>query len=577
MRIKALFCIAILLLTCVSAMSADVKTDAKKVAVLPFAVHSGENIEYVQRGVWDMLITRIGVSGKIDVLGRHAVVEALGGPSKNDITQEEALSLGKKLNVDYIVWGSITKIGNSVSLDGKLLETASSKAPVGVFTQSQGLDDVIAKVNDFAKRVDTHILGQAPATFDQPPPAAAPAGAPAPSSVPATAANLPPGAIPTKIKDADASSVFKSGKGTYTSLINPDFIVTGSDRRGFWMSPKYDYEFKGMMIGDVDGDGLNEIVTIDKKTVRIFRKQGKMIKLAYPSIVGKASDSFMAVDIADVNGNGIKEIFITCYTGTKLNSFVLEFNEKEKKFKKIATDLEVFFRVLEGASGPLLVGQTMGIEKPFMNPIFEYVWENGQYREGRRIKAPLGVSIYGLMLDRLDKSGAETMIVLDDFDHLMTCDETDLPLERLQKLFGRSICQRTDEQYGGSSNFFDFPKPQFANVTTIDTPPLYFINNRILTFDMKGDGKREIIVVKNMSPIGRVLGNVKEFTSSEIHDLEWDGAGLVENWRTRKITGYVADYQIKDCDNDGEIEVVLALITGQQSRIVTYSLRPPKQ
>jgi TolB-like protein len=304
MRKKVLFCIILfLLLTCVSAISADVKTDVKKVAVLPFSVHSAENIDYVQKGVWDMLITRIGVSGKIDVLGRHSVIEALGGPVKSDMTQEEALSFGKKLNVDYVVWGSITKIGNSVSLAGKLLETASSKAPVGVFAQSQGLDDVITKVNDFARRVDTHILGQVPSTFEQQPPAAA---ASAPSPVPATASNLPPGAIPGKAgKSSDAPDVFRSGKGTYTSLINPDFIVSGRDRKGFWMSPKYDMEFKGMTIGDVDGDGLNEIVTIDSKTLRIYRKKGQEIKLAYPSMVGKAANTYLAVDIADVNGNGI--------------------------------------------------------------------------------------------------------------------------------------------------------------------------------------------------------------------------------------------------------------------------------
>jgi len=255
---------------------------------------------------------------------------------------------------------------------------------------------------------------------------------------------------------------------------------------------------------------------------------------------------------------------------------VLEFDPKDKKFKRIATDLPYFFRVIENSSGIMLLGQNMGTEKPFMNPIHEFVWEDGKYKEGRKIKAPLGASVYGLTIERLDNSSADMIVVLDDFDHVMTCEETELPLESLQKLFGKSICQRTDEQYGGSSNFLDFPKPQFAS-PNIDTQPLYFINTRILTYDVSGKGKREIIIVKNMSTAGRVLANVKEFTSSEIYDLEWDGAGLVENWRTRKIQGYVADYQIKDMDNDGEIEVVLALITGRQSRIVTYSLRPPKQ
>jgi hypothetical protein len=71
---------------------------------------------------------------------------------------------------------------------------------------------------------------------------------------------------------------------------------------------------------------------------------------------------------------------------------------------------------------------------------------------------------------------------------------------------------------------------------------------------------------------------VKLFTSAEVYDLEWDGMGMVENWRTKKINGYVADYQFKDIDNDGENEVVLALVLSvggaikDRSVIVAYKL-----
>ncbi len=96
MRKRVLFCVILfLLLTCVSAISADVKMDVKKVAVLPLSVHSAENIDYVQKGVWTCSYPH-RVSGKIDVLGRHSVVEALGSPAISDMTQEEALSFAGK-------------------------------------------------------------------------------------------------------------------------------------------------------------------------------------------------------------------------------------------------------------------------------------------------------------------------------------------------------------------------------------------------------------------------------------------------------------------------------------------------
>jgi hypothetical protein len=106
-----------------------------------------------------------------------------------------------------------------------------------------------------------------------------------------------------------------------------------------------------------------------------------------------------------------------------------------------------------------------------------------------------------------------------------------------------------------------------------------YINLRILTYDTNRDGKREIIVVKNLSSSARMFQNIKLFTAAEVYNLEWDSLGMVENWRTKKISGYVADYQFKDIDNDGENEVVLALVLSvggsirDRSVIVTYSLK----
>ena len=504
-------------------------------------------------------------------MGRHGINEALGSSGADDMTQADAIALGKKVKADYVVWGSITKIGNSVSLDGKLIETSSAKSPVSVFAQSQGLDDVVNKVGDFAKRIDIHLTGQSPASFDQPaaaPVLTEPVASSAPVVAPATAL-IPAGAVSAKgLRDADAPAVLTSKKGTLTSLINPDFIVSGGERKGFWISNKFEMEFKGVAVGDVDGDGQNEIVVIDHRNVRIFRKVGDDLKLIY-SLPGKPSSTYLAVDVADVKGTGTKQIFVTSQTGQIINSFVLEF--KDKKFVRVASDLRWFLRVIENSSGTMLLGQTMGVEKPFSNPIHEIIWDNGKFVEGRQLKVPRGISIYGMTTEKLDKSGADMTIALDDFDHLAVCEETDLPLERLQKLFGGKICQRTDEDYGGTSNFLDFPQPQYAS-DTVESVLLSFINVRILTYDFKKDGKRDVIVVKNLSPMGRVLSNVRVYTGSEIYCLGWDGSGLVENWKTRKIQGYVADYQIKDVSNTGEPELILVLVNGSQSRLVTYSL-----
>ena len=89
--------------------------------------------------------------------------------------------------------------------------------------------------------------------------------------------------------------------------------------------------------------------------------------------------------------------------------------------------------------------------------------------------------------------------------------------------------------------------------------------------------------MKNLSSTARLLKQLKLFTASEIYNLEWDGLGMSENWRTKKINGYVADYAIKDVDNDGRHEIVLALVMSvgvslrDRSVLVVYELDAPQQ
>ena len=136
---------------------------------------------------------------------------------------------------------------------------------------------------------------------------------------------------------------------------------------------------------------------------------------------------------------------------------------------------------------------------------------------------------------------------------------------------------KSEDVYGGSNNYIENIANK-ANPTDSDKERYAYANLRILTLDTNKDGKKEIIIVKNLSSSGRIFKKLKLFTASEIYNLEWDGMGMAENWHTKKINGYVADYCIKDIDNDGKPEIVLALVqsTGvslrDRSVIVIYKL-----
>jgi TolB-like protein len=556
-----IFCLVILLLVTGSLWAKDNYT----VTVLPFTLNSSENIDYIKQGIDEMLSSRISVPDKITVTSKKVVMEELKKSKIKEITTTDVYNLGKKLNSDYVVWGSITKIGNSISIDGKLVDIVTAKSDIGIFAQSQSLDEVIPKINDFSQNIVQHILGTTPQSTT--PLVAVP--------IPAATPQVPSGLsresqIIAKMKTAGK-------KGTLTSVINSEFINATDplNQKGFWMSQKIPTEFKGMDIADVNGDGLNEIVAIDKHNIYIYQKTGNELKLL-EKISGKSYDNYISVDVADINKNGVKEIIIASLNDTLLDSFVLEF--KDGKYVKIASDIRWFLRVIDTSSGiPLLLGQDCGSDKPFNTPIYEIIWRDGKYVSDQKMKIPLGLSIYGLNIDDLGVGKGEKIFALDDLDYLYIINETNKPLGQLSSFGFASdkLIWRSDDVYGGSNNYIANVDKRNANE---DREKSAYVNLRILTYDTNKDGKKEIIIVKNLSSVGRVFKHLQVFTSSEIYDLEWDGMGMSENWRTKKINGYVADYCIKDIDNDGKSEIVLALVLSvgvslrDKSVIVVYKL-----
>ncbi len=539
------------------------------VTVLPFSLHSAENIEYVRQGIGDMLISRISVPDKIEVTRKDVVQDALKKAGSRELNLTDIQSIGQQLKSDYVVWGSITKIGSKISIDGKLVDVSGGKSDVDIFFQSQTLDEVIPKINDFSQRLIHYILGATPqATL----PAA-----------PVTPAVIQP-PVPGASREAQIIAGMKTGgkKGTLTSMINPEFINATDpiNRKGFWMSQQFKSEFIGMDVGDVNNDGLNEIVIIDQHNIYICQKTGDTLKLL-KQIKGKSYNRYISVDVADINKDGTPEIIVTSLNDKLLNSFVLQY--KDGDYITIASDIRYFLRVIDKVSGtPLLLGQPYGMDKVFETQIYEIVWQNGKYVSGDKMKIPLGLSVYGLTIDTLGSGVSEKIIALDELDYLCIISPTNKPLSRILS-FGFSpdeLIWRSDEVYGGSNNYIaniDKQKPSDSNLENSA-----FANLRILSFDTNKDGKKELIIVKNLSSVGRVFKNLKLFSSSEIYNLEWDGLGMAENWRTKKINGYVADYCLKDIDNDGKPEIVLALVqsvgasTSERSVIVVYELEMPQ-
>ena len=474
-----------------------------RVAILPFLIHSQENLDYLREGIYDILASRITVEGRIEIIERSIVERALYEERPVRLDEAVAQKIGTRVGADYIVLGSLTKIGTYISLDARLISITEEKPPLAVYTQHKGIDDVMVKIGDFALDIGYKILGR-PAIAGRP-------AEPKPSHL------------------VQRKKVERIGK----------------EELSFNQSQTLNFEIKGLDIGDVDGDGKNELVIMDSNNLYIFKYAGEKMSL-FQKIEAGNENNFLTLDVADLNQNGHAEIIVSSVVGDEVRSFILEY--EERRFRKIIEKSDWFFRVLNHPKeGTILLGQQRGADGLPIDPVYRMVWKKNSYEKGSKMPVPKETNIFSLAIGDIRGKGKPEIITLDMYDRLNILSED-----------GKTQW-RSSDRFGGTNNSYDTRRKK-RDYYLDDSPWRVSIPGRVLLKDLNGDGTPQVIINKNEFTSGRMIERVKIYEKGEVDCLTWEENELTTTWKTRQINGYIADFQVRDVDNDGNEELVVAVV-----------------
>ena len=515
-----------------------------RVAIIPFKVNAQEDHTFLQNGIYDMLSSRLARADKVQIIGREETekaFETVTGP----VNELSARETGEKLNADFVLFGSLTIFGNSVSIDVKMADVSGSKPTLAFFDHSQGMDEVIPRINIIASDINKKVFGIKTAVATVPPVSSTPAPESQKRDIHAHPETLLKGS-PTK-KDSGSTD-------------SSPFII--QQRRGekpmFSKSRNFKMGICGLALGDVDGDDKIETVILSKQKVLILRNEnGHFTKIK--EISGRKNQKFVSVDVADIKKDGREEIFITCVNtiSRSLDSFVLEFDGND--FKTVAKGENWYFRVHKTPDNtPVLLGQKRGISDLFLPGVYQLTWSNNNYESKDKISLPKAITIFGFATGDVMNDGSQAIVTFEEDDRL-----------RIFSQDGEKIW-KSDERYGGSKNFL---------LKTPDSDKHIFLPQRVFITDLDRDGNYEVTLVKNHSTTGYLFRRSIVYSGAQIVSLFWDGLGLGLSWSTRKVSGYFSDFAIGDIDNDGKPEIAATVQSNQgslfkkaKSSIITYDL-----
>lgn len=491
----------------VSARPGDLLTPSSPqvlVTLLPLGADPSSTVAYLR----DRLATRLADGGKIRVIDDDLVKTVLArapGPGDASPLSPGALgALAKELSIHTVMVCS-----EEVGREGRRLRVRAIDARTGALLAAR---EVAQPLDRTARREPA----PGPRTGMEPPPPRAPTPEPAPRP-PEPAGGLRPLERPR-------------GFGGEGKVIRLDFALNSLD------------------VADTDGDGKNEVILVSEDRVwRLdLRSENPVPESIHRRLMGA---NFIHVRASDVNGNGKAEIFVTNHPDRVVDSFVLEFDGQ--RYRDLSGHLpsrSAHYEIAgdwDGDGRSDLFWQRAGLDDLFLGAVRMGVWRGGRYAQAPFPTLSQGLSVYGFVVGGLTGNSRREVAFLDRFGKVVVFS----PPAR--------VLARSEETYGGSAIPI-YPGHRGSQVE------YDFKKTRLLLRDLDGDGRPEILTVKNVLRRGKVgfvkVQSMVSYDNGRIAALKWTKGGLEERWATSLLGGYVVDFAVGDVDGDGRSELVVGVL-----------------
>jgi outer membrane protein insertion porin family len=119
-----------------------------RVVIFPFEVHAPERLDDLTGQIKGLVEKQLRDEGVVIVESDQALEKL---PNIKEGGLNRLRTLGLNVGADFVIWGSLTKIGNRFSLDVKVMESYGNAPPEPVYVEGEGLETLLDSVQRVAK------------------------------------------------------------------------------------------------------------------------------------------------------------------------------------------------------------------------------------------------------------------------------------------------------------------------------------------------------------------------------------------------------------------------------------------
>lgn len=499
-----------------------VAEEAKRVALAPITLNAPKDLDYLVQGVRDMLVSRLA-SPQIRLIDQSELELALSQVGQ-PLTAAGAAQVAQKVKADYIIFGSITKLGNRFSLNWQVLNAKDPKKPTGLArtTSEDGLIDTVDELALMARQV---VSGLPPTTLVARQAPAQPASQAKPAAQPA--------------KPKKPINVFTSsgqGQADDTDALATTFKARQNALNIFRIKPVMPAPL-AMGTGDVNGDGNEDllVMNLDSLAIYTFGREGLQQFVRIPDPM---KGRLLMVSAGDVDGDGKAEIALTALYGQLPTGAI--FKLEGTKLRELDRHKLENLRIIKTPNGPTVAGQKALMDRIFFGEFIRYALIGGKLKRSGVIAGNKKVDFSTLVLADLDQDGASESIGLSYEEKITVVTSTG------------QVIYRSENVFGGTNNYLA-PQNQGAE----EAQEGHFINNGLDVTDVDGDGQMEIIAAANEDSMHRYTMQLRHYHDGAVYALGWSGSMLTPKFSTPPVPQYLAGAGVIKL-KDGSKQLVMA-------------------
>lgn len=458
----------IAVLLCASFLGANsCQAAVVKAFVNRFTVSTGENREELKGSMQVLLMSRLN----------SEEIQATDRPSDADIL----------IDPSYIAFGTV------FSLDA-LVKTASGQFVDRVFVQGDTQNELIPSVVEMAKRLRYSILKWHPEL-----------AAKAKAEKPLLVADVKAPVAPVKKESRKDVKALQPPKAEKV----PEKPWT-SQR----LAERYSFIASGL---DRGADGV-EIFAATERSLNFYLK-GESLQFVSETQF-EADEKIVGVDVADLEGNGTVEVYVSIL---KLGLPASQVYQLENRtLRKVKDNIPYLLRgiALDGKE-KRIYAQRLDANTEFVGEVYQLVKGGDEYSVKNPIQLPLFGNLYNFGRF-VDAKGKTHFVVTHPDGYLLVYSKDKKQLWKSREKFGGSEVQLCKAE-------------KIDPLTQTPKPCNSYLPQRIQV-----TAAGEVIAARNTGIYFE--SDRRSYSKNALVKLKWDGAALQEKWRSTQSQGYLADF-----------------------------------